>query len=747
MGIGRFNLSETRSSQMVVPAVIKETGITLLIIFILFLVSIPFLSTNTAAEGEHTFLIGGKTEISTGLPDKASFSSVEVYDADGDGYDEIYLGGAGRISPKTPGIRAYEYSTTLGKWNEFGNGLAGKNSGKYYGALSFGDIDNDGNIDLIAPLLTKWYDGDENGIEIYRGNGVGGFSLEYTLDCDESANEAEVNDLDGDGYPDIAVSTEHAIRIWYGSGTVAGWTERSPPRSGNEITGLDAGDLNDDGLLDLVGCPYFNSETIRMYIQSSNRTWKEVSFKEVRREAFGIKIADIDSDGNTDVIYGTRNEGIKAWLGNNGGSPGGTDFQWKDGSMGLHDSGGTWNQMELQDITGDGKPELIAANNGGDYVYFYINDLPNGWTWIFKGDAGSVDPLFKEEPFIMGGEPYGANFGDWDGNGRLDCAACSWGTGVKAWLIDNHSSPDGNDTNQTGPISYPKGGETPARMWGFDDYLYLKAFLIGGIGLAMLVTLVIWIKVLVAKLIRKIKKDSKKKVSKREWFWYYKAGNISAIIGVIFLFIYQIIAIRFSMNYDPDAKVLFFWDPHEFIGVLLCSFLGLIAFLISFEIGRFLSLKGISKLENYPDMDDDLRHRIKMSRRSMTLSYISAYLSIILLFGAIMYYVINERENIYFITLPILLVPLSIIFFNFSNNIISDSVRIKKIPKLTILTSSIMVLVTIILFIVGLASGWGLKVILMIYPIIYGILIIAMAVLNIVSLGKSRKLFLKNENS
>jgi hypothetical protein len=108
-----------------------------------------------------------------------------------------------------------------------------------------------------------------------------------------------------------------------------------------------------------------------------------------------------------------------------------------------------------------------------------------------------------------------------------------------------------------------------------------------------------------------------------------------------------------------------------------------------------------------------------------------------------MYYVFTETENIYIITLPILLVPLSILFFNFSNNIISDGARIKKIPKLTILTSSIMILLTIILSIIGLASGWELKVILMIYPIIFGILIIAMAVLNIVTMGKSRKLILK----
>jgi len=173
---------------MVVSAAYRRIENKLLVTFFLFLISMSILSANITAEGKHTFLIGGKTDISAGLPDGASFSSVEVYDADGDGRDELYLGGAGRISPKTQGIRAFEYNTSLGEWKEFGHGLAGKDSGKYYGALSFGDVDNDGNVDLIAPLLTKWYEGDKNGIEVYTGDGAGGFSLGYTINADESAN-------------------------------------------------------------------------------------------------------------------------------------------------------------------------------------------------------------------------------------------------------------------------------------------------------------------------------------------------------------------------------------------------------------------------------------------------------------------------------------------------------------------------------------------------------------------------------
>ena len=97
---------------MVVSAADRRIG-NKLFTFFLFLVSMSILSANITAEGNHTFLIGGKTDISTGLPDRASFSSVEVYDADRDGWMSSILAGLEEFHRK---LKGYEPSNITRHW-------------------------------------------------------------------------------------------------------------------------------------------------------------------------------------------------------------------------------------------------------------------------------------------------------------------------------------------------------------------------------------------------------------------------------------------------------------------------------------------------------------------------------------------------------------------------------------------------------------------------------------------------------
>ncbi len=44
--------------------------------------------------------------------------------------------------------------------------------------------------------------------------------------------------------------------------------------------------------------------------------------------------------------------------------------------------------------------------------------------------------IFTDE-LVVGGDAYGANFGDWNGDGQMDIAGCSWDDGADAWLLSS----------------------------------------------------------------------------------------------------------------------------------------------------------------------------------------------------------------------------------------------------------------------------------------------------------------------
>ncbi|MGA1820102.1 MAG: FG-GAP-like repeat-containing protein [Thermoplasmatota archaeon] len=388
-----------------------------------------------------------RKDISLGLPqDTDSFASLEVFDSDDNGRYEIYMGGSSFDNDpdpgednyaKTEGIRAYEYDPEDERWEPFGSGLPGEGSGIAFAAIGLGDINGDGEMDIAAPVPTMWYneiDDQYRGIFIYSGDGSGNFNEIHNIDLSQpmgqenqdSSNQVEIIDLDGDGHNDIVASTYTGIRIFYGDSTGTTWEEESPPYPPQtEISGVGAGDLNNDGLLDLVGtpgAPYQRSSEIVLYVQESPRVFKLRDFKDTLA-GFGVKIADLNNDGNNDVVYGTANEGIKVWLGE--GRMTLTSFPCSEASSGLPDDNGFWSQIELGDVNGDGMLDIISACNTLSTVNVFINDLPGGWTEVFTGS----------NELEVGGEPYGANFGDWDGDGVLDLAGCGWNNGANAWLV------------------------------------------------------------------------------------------------------------------------------------------------------------------------------------------------------------------------------------------------------------------------------------------------------------------------
>lgn len=136
-----------------------------------------------------------------------------------------------------------------------GNGSGGPTSCTNHpvGTLPFGiaagDIDGDGNVDLVSA------DSGSNGITWLRGQGNGGFDAGLTFETSSSAQYVAVADLNLDGYDDVAIALRSTatldVRLFDPDTGTLGEPHAFVVGVG-EFSEVVAGDFNGDGALDVA---------------------------------------------------------------------------------------------------------------------------------------------------------------------------------------------------------------------------------------------------------------------------------------------------------------------------------------------------------------------------------------------------------------------------------------------------------------------------------------------------------------
>ncbi|MDD3627216.1 MAG: VCBS repeat-containing protein, partial [bacterium] len=134
--------------------------------------------------------------------------------------------------------------------------------GIMYGSIVFGDIDNDGDLDLILAGST----GSDRFSGIYQNNGTGSFSeINAGTLTAVSYSSIALGDIDNDGDLDLVltgVSNLGAISKIYQNDGTGLFTEINPGiLTGVSSSSIALGDIDNDGDLDLIltGGPGKNS--------------------------------------------------------------------------------------------------------------------------------------------------------------------------------------------------------------------------------------------------------------------------------------------------------------------------------------------------------------------------------------------------------------------------------------------------------------------------------------------------------
>ena len=237
--------------------------------------------------------------------------------------------------------------------------------------VSLADIDGDGKPDL---LITN--EG-SNTISIYRNTSTAGtvsFASRVNFSTGSSPNVIAVRDIDGDGKPDVAVSnwvsgTVSVFRNTSSVGTIALAPKLDFP-VGNIAYGLDIRDIDGDGKMDLV---VVVAGSLKMSVLRNTSTPGTISFEaqvdfSTASGPRSLAIGDMDGDGKPDVAIANWGAGTISVF-RNTSTVGTISFATRTDLL----AGSSPFGISFADIDGDGNVDLVTSNEGEGTVSVYKN--------------------------------------------------------------------------------------------------------------------------------------------------------------------------------------------------------------------------------------------------------------------------------------------------------------------------------------------------------------------------------------
>ncbi len=281
-------------------------------------------------------------------------------------------------------------------------------------AVHVADFDGDGALDVVASSTPP-------GGALAWWRNAGGTPITWTrqvIDPSAPGFEVHVADMDGDGDPDIVVAVYFANQIsWWRNdgGNPIAWARQTIATDFAGAHSAFAADLDGDGDQDVVAAAATANEIA--YWRNDGGAppaWTKEVVRTGYLGARSVYVADIDADGDPDIAA-TAWEHHVSWWRNDGGNP----LLWTEQEIDAAFYGG--HSVWVADVDGNGHLDVLAAGFTGNDIHWYANDGGAPITWTrSRVDANYAGPIQIRT-------------GDLDGDGDLDVLATSYTLGEFTW--------------------------------------------------------------------------------------------------------------------------------------------------------------------------------------------------------------------------------------------------------------------------------------------------------------------------
>lgn len=280
-----------------------------------------------------------------------------------------------------------------------------------------GDIDNDGDMDVVAASSLS------GGIVWYENiDGACTFGTQQIInDIDNTIRSICIKDIDGDGDLDVLFASQGNDKIaWYentdGAGTFGG--QQIITTFVSMARYAFATDVDNDGDLDVLSASQGDDKIAWYENTDGNGTFgPQQIINDSVEYAFYVHASDIDGDGDIDVLGASHTEAEIGWYENINGA--GT---FGDQQLITFDTGRKVSVF-ASDIDGDGDLDVLAASRGTHKVSWHEN----------MDGAGNFSNPIVISTNVQGAHAVHAS--DIDNDGDIDVLSSSsqGSTNILAW--------------------------------------------------------------------------------------------------------------------------------------------------------------------------------------------------------------------------------------------------------------------------------------------------------------------------